>query len=238
MATVKEFVTQAYQPISAHNPTMTLPGNTLQVGIQILNQLLQYYAATGLLLTIAKTVTIPITLGVEEVVCGFPDAIPTPDITLGRLANLESAWLTLTGVTYPLIDKSRDEYLAAWKYDPLKGLPRFIIVFADTDVTRLRLYPAPDQHYEFFLRGKFEMPELQSNDNLDGFPLYFQRFLLLALGKDMAIYTGRAKAWTPLLEAMLREAQDVMESASEVNLSITGDEESLLNGAWRVRAGI
>ncbi len=41
---------------------------------------------------------------------------------------------------------------------------------------------------------------------------------------------------------MQRTAQEIMkdqiEAASEVNLSIAGDEQSLLNGAWRVRAGI
>ena len=37
-----------------------------------------------------------------------------------------------------------------------------------------------------------------------------------------------------------REALDrfKMEAASEVNLSIAGDEQSLLNGSWRIRAGI
>ncbi len=60
----------------------------------------------------------------------------------------------------------------------------------------------------------------------------------LAVAKDIAMYKGRSDAWTDKLEMMLREAQDKMEAASEVNLSITGDRASLLNGAWRVRAGI
>jgi hypothetical protein len=52
------------------------------------------------------------------------------------------------------------------------------------------------------------------------------------------MYKGRAEAWTPKLEQFYEEAYDIMVSTSEINLSITGDEQSLLNGAWRVRAGI
>jgi hypothetical protein len=181
---------------------------------------------------------VPIIIGQREVVVGPPTYTPTPDITLGRLANLESAWIELSGVTYPLINKSRDEFLASYKYDPLLGLPRFIVVFAETEVVRLRLFPAPSQAFTFYLRAKFQLPELTSNDTLDSLPQYYERFLLLAVARDTAFYKGRASAWTPELEALYTAAKDVMESASEVNLSIVGDQESMLNGAWRVRAGI
>jgi len=159
-------------------------------------------------------------------------------IQKGRLANLDSAWLILSGVTYPLIIKSRDEFLAAWKYEPLKGLPRFLITFPDTDLVSAQLYPAPSQFYEFFARGKFQLTDLTSNDDMNVLPAYYTRFFLFATAKDVCLYTGRAEAWTAKLEEQYRESKDVIESASEVNLSITGDEQSLLNGAWRVRAGI
>lgn len=238
MATVREFITQAYRLINPSNPTVPLHGNDLSLGITVLNQLLQSYAATGLMLTIAKTETVPVIAGQEEVVCGPSTATPTPNITTGRLANLDSAWLLLDGVTYPLIDESRNEFLGAWKYEPLEGLPRFVILFADVDVVRLRLYPKPSQAYDFYVRGKFQLSELTSNDTMDVLPQYYIRYLLFATAKDVAMYKGRAEAWTDKLEVMLREATDVMVSASETNVAITGDRESLLNGAWRVIAGI
>lgn len=156
----------------------------------------------------------------------------------GRLANLDSAWLTLSGVTYPLIYKSRDEFLAAWKYEPLQGLPRFLIVFPDTEIVRAQLYPAPSQFFNFFARGKFQLSELNKDSDMSSLPQYYIRFLLFAAARDIAMFKGRAEAWTEKLEMLYSQALDVMESASEVNLSITGDEQSLLNGAWRVRAGI
>ena len=159
-------------------------------------------------------------------------------IQAGRLANLDSAWLVLSGVTYPLINKSRDEYLAAWKYQPLKGLPRFIIPFPDTEIVSATLYPAPSQFYQFYARGKFQLTALTSNDDMSSLPQYYVRFFLFAVAKDVAMFTGRAEAWTPKLEQMYQEAFDVIVSASEVNLSIAGDQQSLLNGGWRVRAGI
>ncbi len=156
----------------------------------------------------------------------------------GRLANLDSSWLVLSGVTYPLIDKSRDEFLAAWKYEPLQGLPRFIITFPDTNIVKATLYPAPSQFYRFYARGKFQKSILTSNDTLEGLPEYFELFFLYAVAKYVSKFKGRGSAWTPDLEEEYRELKDTMEAASEVNLSISGDEQSLLNGAWRTRAGI
>lgn len=310
--TVREFVLQMYRLISASNPTVPLHGDDEKLAILVMNQILENYAASGLMLTIAKTVSVPINLGIKEIAFtnrnyptttsqteivtltnGSPDfnvvngglynvgdsvtgnGIPAntlilqifgnvitldQDATLtglsnltfihdnsdptiayikeGRLANLDNAWLVLSGVTYPLIDKSRDEFLAAWKYEPLQGLPRFIITFPETDLVRAQLYPAPSQFYEFFCRGKFQKTPLTSSDDLSGLPQYFIMYLFYAVARDVANFKGRGSAWTPNLENRFQELRAEMEGASEVNLSIAGDEQSLLNGAWRVRAGI
>lgn len=238
MPTVRDFVTQSYRLINASNPTVPLHGDDLSLGILILNQLLQYYSATGLMLTIAKTVSVPLAVNQKEVVVGPDTFIPMPDIPIGRLANYDSAWLLLNGVTYPLIEQNRDQFLAAWKYEPLQGLPRFAIVYPDDQVVRIRIYPAPSQFFEFYLRGKFQKSNLNANDTLDGLPDYYTRFFLFAVARDVSLYKGRADAWTQRLEQTYVEAKDIMEAASEVNTSIVGERESLLNGAWRVRAGV
>jgi len=188
----------------------------------------------------AITMTMNATINGASVLT-FSHEIPTPSIAYikkGRLANLDSAWLQLSGVTYPLIVKSRDEFLAAWKYEPLQGLPRFLITFPDTDYVRAQLYPAPSQFFEFFCRAKFQKFPLTSNDTLGELPEYQELFLLYAVAKYVAKFKGRSGAWTDDLEKDYRELKDQIEAASEVNLSIAGDEQSLLNGAWRVRAGI
>ena len=310
--TVRDFAFQSYRLINAHNPTVPLHGDDQNLLILVLNQLLQFYASTGLMLTIAKTVSVNINLGIKYIVftdrdyatiqtmtetvtltTGSPsfnvengglyfigdtvtgNGIPaftlitdisgnvitlnnnatitglsvltfthdTTDPTIayikdGRLANLDSAWLELSGVTYPLIKKNRDDFLAAWKYEPLQGLPRFAITFPDTNLVQLQLYPAPSQFFTFFCRGKFQLNPLTSNDDMSVLPQYFIRYLLFACAKDVAMYKGRSEAWTEKLEDLYVQAKDVMEGASEVNLSIAGDEQSLLNGHWRVRAGI
>jgi hypothetical protein len=313
MATsVREFILQMYRLISASNPTVPLHGDDQMLALRVMNQILDSYASSGLMLTIADTKSCPINLGIREVVFTNRDypttttqteivtlTIGSPEfnvvnggfyfvgdsvsgngipafsvindisgntITLnnaatltgqsnltfvhstvdpaivyikeGRMANLDSAWLVLSGVTYPLIDKSRDEYLAAWKYEPLQGLPRFAITYPETDLVRVQLYPAPSQFYQFFCRGKFQLTPLTANDTLQNLPQYYELYLLYATAKYVAQFKGRGSAWTPDLEANYRELKDNMEAASEVNLSITGDEQSLLNGAWRVRAGI
>lgn len=238
MPTVREFVEQSYRLISAHSPTVPLYSDDLSLGIRVLNQLLQSYASTGLLITVAKETSIPLTIGQRDIICGPSSYTPTPDITLGRLANLDSAWLLLDGVTYPLIIESRNEFLAAWKYDPLQGLPRFIIVMPETEVVRLRIYPAASQFYEFFIRAKFQLNTLTANDDMSLVPQYYHRYLLFATAKDVSMYKGRSEAWTPELEEMYKAAKDEMVSSSEVNLAIVGERDSLLNGAWAIRAGV
>lgn len=241
--TVREFVYQMYRLISASNPTIPLHGDDEKLAIRVLNQILQSYASSGLLLTIAKTVSVGVNLGNESIIFTDP-SYPAPtdpklvQIAQGRLANLDNAWLLLDGVTYPLIDKSRDDYLGAWKYEPLQSLPRFIITFPDTNVVYARLYPAPSQFYQFFCRGKFQLPLLTVNDDMSGVPEYWHLYFMYAVARYVSKFKGRGSAWTPDLEADYRELKDNMEAASEVNLSITGDQDSLLNGAWRVRAGI
>ncbi len=312
-STVREFVFQMYSLISASNPVVPLHGPDEKLAIRVMNQILRNYASSGLMLTIAKTVSVDINLPMKEIWFTDPDfvgavttqtetvtlAAVSPTITVadgsiyevgdgvsgggipaltyiltivgnvitlthnatlngasiltfshevahpdvvyikeGRLANLDSAWLLLSGVTYPLIDKSRDEFLAAWKYEPLQGLPRFIITYPETRYVRAQLYAAPSQFYTFFARGKFQKTILTSNDTLEGLPDYFELFFLYAVAKYVAKFKGRGSAWTDDLEADYRELKNDMEAASEVNLSITGDEQSLLNGAWRVRAGV
>jgi len=312
-STVREFVFQMYRLITAASPVVPEHGDDQKLAIQVLNQLLTSYASTGLLLTIAKTVTVPINLPVKEIwftspdyvgpvstqqetctltavsptftvadgsiysigdgvsgggiplgakildivvntvtmtmnatitgasVLTFSHEIPTPTIAYikeGRMANLDSAWLQLSGVTYPLIIQSRDEFLAAWKYEPLQGLPRFLITYPETHLVRAQLYPAPSQFFEFFCRGKFQKLPLTSNDTLEGLPDYQELFLLYAVAKYVSKFKGRSGAWTQDLETDYRELKAQMEAASEVNLSIVGDKQSLLNGAWRVRAGI
>jgi hypothetical protein len=236
--TVRDFLFQAYRLINASNPTTPLHGDDQKLGLQVLNQLMQYYASTGLMLTIAKDAMVNLTSGQSEVVVGPATYTPTPDITLGRLANLDSAWLLLSGVTYPLIMKSRDEFLAAWKYEPLQGLPRFLISYPDTEIVRLQLYPAPSQFFEFHMRGKFQFDEMDKDSDMSTLPQYYIRYLLYAAARDISMFKGRADAWTERLEQIYTEAKDIMEAASEVNLSIAGDQQSLLNGAWRVRSGI
>src|SRR5665213_15687 len=206
--TVREFVTQSYQLVSAHNPTTPLHGSDLSLGILLLNQLLQSYASGGLLLTVDQFVSVPLTIGQEFVVCGDPTFVPTPNITNGRLARLETAWLDLQGVTYPLINENRNEFLSSWKYDPLQGLPRFVIVLPDVDIVRIRLYPKPSQYFQFNMRGKFQLPPLTSASNMGLLPQYYTRYLLLALARDIAIYKGRAAAWTGPLEAMYQAEMD------------------------------
>lgn len=238
MPTVRDFIFQAYRLISAQNPTTPLHGDDQNLGITVLNQLLNSYASTGLLITVAKTVTVPVTIGQETVTVGSATYTPTPDITEGRLANLENAWLELEGVTYPLINEPRSQFFASYKYDPQTSLPVYIIVLPETEITTLRLYPAPSQNYDFYLRGKFQLTDLTSNDDMSSLPAYYYRYLLFAVARDIAMYTGRAEAWTPPLQAMLDEARMQMEAASEVNLDIQSTGNNYLNGAALVRSGV
>jgi hypothetical protein len=236
--TVKEFVTDAYSLVNPSSPTVPLHGNDMSKGVQWLNELLSFYSATGLRLTISKKIQFPMTIGQQFVTFGSATYTPTPDVISGRLANAENVWLNLQGVTYPLKIENRNVFFDSYKYFPQQGLPRFAIIVNDTNLTTMQVYPSPSQVYDLFVFGKFELPVLTENDTMAGLPNYYLRFFKLALAKDIAGYKGRANAWTPFLENKLVEATQDMESVSSVNVLIDSDHDSYLNGAWRVRAGI
>lgn len=236
--TVKEFVTDSYQLVSASSPTSSLHGNDMSKGVQFLNELLASLSGTGLMITVAKQVDFTMSIGQQYVT--FADATYTPaaDVQEGRLANLQNAWLTLQGVTYPLVDESRNVFFDSYKYNPQQGLPRFCIITNEVDITRMRIYPAPSELFSLSVYGKFQLPVLTENSSMSLIPTYLNRWLKVALSKDLAAYKGRAQAWTPFLEDMLIKAELDMQSVSSINLAIQSDHDSYLNGSWRVKAGI
>lgn len=249
--TVNDFVQDAYQLISSNSPTVGLYGNDLPKGIQFLNELIKHYSATGLLTPIAQK--IELTVEINQLFVTFADpgfVVPSswvgnpyygstlPSYSNGRLSNLERAWLSLDGVTYPLINEERAVFFGSYKYFPQLGLPRFAIITNDLDYTTMQLYPGPSQQYSLWIYGKFEPPTLVSGGTMSSWPLYSYKFLKLALGRELAFYKGRSSAWDSKLEGMYQEAIDQIESVSTIDLAIDSANESYLNGSWRVRAGI
>lgn len=236
--TVKDFVNDAYQLISASSPTVPLHGNDLEKGVRFLNELLKSYSSSSLLLTIAQKINFQIQIGQQFVTFGDPTYVPTPNVTVGRLSNLERAWLSLDGVDYPLIDESRGVFFGSYKFFPQLGLPRFVIITNELNLTRMQFYPAPSQVYNVWVYAKFELPYITVNDTLSSLPLYYYRFLKFALARDLSLYKGRSEAWTEKLEMMFQEAKDEMESVSTMDLAVDSANESYLNGSWRLRAGV
>jgi len=235
---VNEFVQDCYQLVSASSPTVPLHGNDLSKGIQFTNELLKYYSSSSLLLTIAKKINFSVAIGQQYVTFADPTYTPAADIQQGRLTNLERAWLELSGVTYPLIDEDRGVFFGSYKFEPQQGLPLFVIITNDLNLTTMQLYPAPSQVYNMFVYGKFELPYLVSDGTMSNLPLYFIRFLRFAVARELAYYKGRSAAWDAKLEGMYQEAKDDMESVTTVDLSIDSANESYLNGSWRVRSGV
>ena len=65
--TVREFIYQMYRLINASNPTTPLHGDLQNLALTVLNQLLDSYASTGLMITIAKTITCDISIPINTI---------------------------------------------------------------------------------------------------------------------------------------------------------------------------
>lgn len=234
--TVREFVNDAYSLVSSGSPTQPLHGNDQKKAIRLFNDLMAQYAANGFLITINHEVTKALTTGTQTVSFGATGS--GADIEKGYLSYLTTAWVVLADVTYPLTQVDRNIFDASYKFDPLDGLPRFAVLDYNANTTDFRIYPAPSQAYTLHVKGKFSFQQVDSNDNMNIFPFYQQRFYKLALARDIAFYKGRQEAWTPKLENMYKEAFNEMDAATPVNTELFSDREALLNGANRVRAGI
>ena len=137
-----------------------------------------------------------------------------------------------------MIDESRNVFYDSYKFDPQEGLPRFVILQNQVDVTSMRVYPSPSQVFTLSVYAKFELANLLINGSMAELPTYYTRYLRFALGKDLGFYKGRSEAWTPKLEAELLKCEKDMIAASSVNIAIQAEHDSYLNGSWRVRAGI
>jgi|SRR5882672_3829026 len=238
---VGAFVQDAYQLINPSSPTVPLMGNDMLKGIQFLNELLRSYAGNGLMITVSKEVEhdiFPVVNAPYFLTIGDSDYVPTPDISSGRLVDLENAWIILDNVSYPLIIETRNDFFASYKFSPLAGLPRYIIVYPQTNLTTVQVYPGPSQFFELHMYGKFELPSVVQSDTLTELPQYYIRYLRFALARDLAFYKGRSEAWTEKLQSMYKQAEDDMKSTSSFNLQVQPDRESMLNGFWRVKAGV
>src|ERR1700744_3138481 len=91
-STVREFVYQMYSLITANSPTVPLHGNDESLAIRVMNQILTNYASSGLLLTIARTVSVPINLGVKYIQFVSPSFVgpvttQTETVTLTAASN-------------------------------------------------------------------------------------------------------------------------------------------------------
>jgi hypothetical protein len=207
-------------------------------GIRILNDLLKSFGLTGLNQIIANEIVHPVTDGDEDVTFGSPSFMPTPDVTNGRLVSLQDAWLVSDGVTYPLTIENRNVFQSSYKYDPLKTLPLLAIVYFETDLTRIRLYGAPSQTYDLHVYGKFEFAEVGLLTNMSFIPRSYHRFLYFALARDLALWKSRQDAWTDKLEQRYNEALSNVIATSPVDLTIIEETPFMLNGSWRVEAGV
>ena len=236
--TVKDFVSDSYRLINAASPTVPLHGDDMGKGVQWLNQLIRSYSGTGLLLTVAKSNQYLMSIGQQFVTFADESYLPAADVQIGRLANLQNAYLVSEGLQYPLKVQNRNDFFSSWIYQPQSGLPIYAIVLPETNITTVQIYPSPSQPYVLNTYGKFELKELTQNDDLSSLPGYFVRFLQFALAKDISMYKSRSDAWSEKLEGMLVKAEQDMISVSSVNLKIKSDSDVLLNGSWRVIAGI
>jgi len=74
-STVRDFIFQMYRLISASNPTIPLHGDDEKLAIRVMNQILSNYASSGLMLTIAKTVSADINLPMKEILFTPPNYV-------------------------------------------------------------------------------------------------------------------------------------------------------------------
>ena len=88
---VRDFIQDSYQIISANSPTVPLHGNDLSKGIQFLNELMQSYSSSGLLITVPQQVSFPVSENQGFITFGDATYTPTPDVTVGRLAKIKLA---------------------------------------------------------------------------------------------------------------------------------------------------
>jgi hypothetical protein len=196
-----------------------VPPHVETQGIDRMNDLLGYYAATGVNIPFYTTFDLTLNAGQREYVISND---PSSDLVKNPIVEVIFANIVIEGVYWPVhVITSREMFYNIFSEDT-KTRPYKLLLERNVDTSKLIFYPNPDQQYTCNIKAKLEFSEIEANDTLTEIPIFWHRYLKYRVAKDLKpFYPG--SNWTPEMEIDLRDMEETIKAMATQNADYSFD---------------
>lgn len=220
--TTNDLINNSLYLIGELAPSETADAFMLSSGLDIINELLDKFAADSIYIPYLTTLSHTFTVGQDTY--SISDMIPGADITADRvvdlsLANYEVPTSGPTRLVYPLRIINKATYYGVVRQTNLLARPGFIFLNKQADESFVTVYPIPDQPYPFTLQVKVMLNKLNQHGSLGPLSPYYYGFLKYAVGREFKAYYPSAN-WPDQNEETYQDYYNNLKNANETDLTI------------------
>lgn len=188
----------------------------LESGLYLLNELLDQFSSNSVYIPYLSTVdfTFQVGKGTYSI-----SNIETADINVDRPVDISFANYSVSTISYPLNILNKAQYYNNTRLTNLIARPSCVFLDKQIQESFLIFYPLPDQPYPCKVQLKCMIDKLEPFDVLDEVPPYYQRFLRLALARNLISYYPSAN-FSPQDEDEYQRIFADLKSGNEIDLTI------------------
>lgn len=199
----------------------TPDGYMLQTGLELINELLDKFAADSIYIPYLTTINFNFVVGQDTY--SISD-MELADITADRVVDLSLANYTVptsgaTQLVYPLRIINKATYWGVVRQTNLLSRPGFIFLDKQAQESFITVYPVPDQPYPCILQVKSMINSLEAQESLGELPPNYYGFLKYALARKFLAYYPSGN-WPQQNEDEYQDYYNTFKNSNETDLTI------------------
>jgi hypothetical protein len=193
----------------------------LSTGLEIINEILDGFAADSIYVPFLTTINFLIVIGKDKY--SVSDIVPA-DINADRIIDLSFANYTVQPqasepIVYPMRIINKATYYNVVRLQNLLARPGFIFLDKQATESFLTVYPAPDQPYPCSVQCKVMINSLSANQDLTDLPPFYYGFFKYAIGREFRSYYPSAN-WNETAEDKYQDYISTLKNANETDVTI------------------
>lgn len=214
--TASDIIVKAFYLIGEYSPDEQPTGAEMNEALDYLNELLDSFSSTGLMIPFTDEFTFNTQQGQADYTFG-PDA--GNDFQMQQFRQIMDVYLQYYGVNYPLVEISHDQANQIVRYPAAQSRPTQLFMQKHNTYNKITLYYTPDLSYPIVMRVKYDLQNLTLNTPITSLPRYYRRFLRYILGKELSsvFETG---TWDDKKEAELQKMIIDLTPANDLDVSL------------------
>lgn len=200
----------------------TPDGFMLTTGLDLINELLDKFAADSIYIPYLTTLNFNFVVGQDTY--SISDMIQGTNIVADRIVDLSLANYTVptsgpTQLVYPLRIINKATYFGVVRQTNLQARPGFIFLNKQALESFITVYPIPDQPYPCSIQVKSMIDQLGNQDTLGELPPNYYGFLKYALARKFLAYYPSGN-WPQQNEDEYQDYYNTFKNANETDLTI------------------